>query len=225
MTRTLEPPAADNEAQLGTLTPADLGVGARVTLAVMADDYVRTILDAVAAADAAVPGIVRETDAVSSFLRGPEQDLADYLRALLVAAARSGAHVTAALLLSRGCPGEVTCELPPGFGAPVAPVTLPPTGVTARAQWSLYPLADEASVPGAPAPDHMRDITAAIDLAKDRGIYAGTAHFVTELSGDVADILEVVCAAWLLVGRTVQHTVCHLTFSLNSPTASAGVSE
>ena len=132
--------------------------------------------------------------------------------------------MSAALLLSRGCPGEVSSELPAGFGAPVSPVTLPTTGVTARAQWSLYPLADAPAVTGAPAPDHMRDITAAIQVAKDRGVYAGSSHFVTDLSRDVADIPEIACTAWLLVGQTVQHTVCHLTVSLNSPTTPGEVS-
>lgn len=223
MTQTLAPAPAD-DVLVGTLTPADLGVGARVTLAVMSDDYATIILAAIAAADAAVPGVVRQTDPVSSFLRGPEQALADYLATVLVTAAGSGSHVSAALQLSRGCPGEVSCELPVGFGAPVAPVTLPRTGVIATAQWSLYPLADSSSPSGGPPPDHMRDISAAIQVAKDRGVYAGSAHFVTNLQGDLADILEIVATAWILVGRTVQHTVCHLTVSVNSPTVSAAVS-
>lgn len=223
MTPTLTPPPLDDPL-VGTLTPADLGVGARITLAVMADDYVRTILDAVAAADAAVPGVLRQTDTVSSFLRGTEQELADYLATLLVAAVRNGSHVSAALQLSRGCPGEVSCELPAGFGATVTPVFLQPTGITATAQWALYPLADGSALPEGLAPDHMRDISAAIELAKDRGVYAGTSHFVTNLTGDLAEILEIVWTAWLMVGRTVQHTVCHLTVSLNSPTDTAAVS-
>ena len=216
-------PTTRPDVAIPTPGPADLGVGARVTLSVMSDDFVSVILSAVAAADATVPGVDRETDAVSSFLRGPEQQLAQYLSVLLADAGRSGRHVSAAVLLSRGCPGEVTCTPPVGNGAPVAPITLVPTGIDAVAQWSLYPLADTAAVPGGPAPDHMRDIGTAIQIARDRGIVVGTRHFVTELRGDIADILDVVCAAWLLVGRTVQHTVCHLTLSLNSPTVAAAV--
>ena len=52
MTRTVAPAAVPDSVEdtlPRTLTPADLGVGARVTLAVMADDYGHTILDAVAA--------------------------------------------------------------------------------------------------------------------------------------------------------------------------------
>lgn len=202
-------------------TPAALGLGARITLSVMSDDYVRVITDAIDAADGAVPGITRETDAVSTFVRGTERELATWLRELLVAAGRPGHHVSAALLLSRGCPGEVTCELPAGFGAPADPVVLAPAGLPVRAQWSLYPLTDGSADPDAPAPDHMRDITAAIGYARDRGVQVDTRHFVTELAGDLADVLEVVTAAWVLIGTTVQHTVCHLTLSLHSPTVAA----
>jgi hypothetical protein len=63
----------------------------------------------------------------------------------------------------------------------------------------------------------MRTITEAIELARSNGTFVATRHFVTELAGDVAAVLGTVASAWVLAGRTVQHTVCHLTLSLNSP--------
>jgi hypothetical protein len=200
-------------------SPAELGIGARVTVTAMTDDYVAVLTDAIRAADRAVPAVLRETDTVSSFVRGTEQDIVDYLAAMLAAAGGSGRHISATILLSRGCPGELHCDVPPEHAASADPPTLRPTGQFARAQWSLYPLVDGApdgAADGRPA-DHMRIITTAIELAKSEQTFVATRHFVTELAGDVAAVLGTVAAAWVTVGRTVQHTVCHLTLSLNSP--------
>ncbi|UOQ58294.1 Ykof family thiamine-binding protein [Leucobacter allii] len=229
-----------------SMTPQQYGVGARFTLSVYDSDYVRIILDALAAADAA--GLVVETNDISTFVSGAEQRVLEYLAAVIGAAAASGAHLSAAILLSRGCPGELQCALPPGVPAlGAAPVSLAGTGVRARAHWSLYPLLDagpaepavpaERTEPAAPettapaasadgspeqAPDrhleHMAPIYAAIEAAKRDGIYAGSDHYATRLDGDLAAVLETVANAWIGVGASVQHVVTHLTVSVNSPT-------
>jgi len=57
------------------------------------------------------------TDEVSTYVgpRGPhpEQQLADYLANLVAAGSRrsDGGHIVAPVLLSRGCPGEASCDL------------------------------------------------------------------------------------------------------------------
>lgn len=195
-------------------TPREFGVGARVTLAVMSSDYIEIILGALAETDAT--GLEIETDDVSTWIAGDEQRITEYLAELIAAASRGGEHVTASVLFSRGCPGEISCELPPGRTALVSEVpTVPPTGVTASAQWALYPLDNQGS-PGREA-DHMRDIYEAIDRAKANGSYVRSDHYVTRLSGDVATILETVAGGWVLAGRTVAHVTTHVTLSVNSP--------
>lgn len=191
---------------------ADFGIGARVTLAVMADDFAGRITAALTDTDAT--GLRLETDQVSTFVRGDEQRICDYLTRLIAAAARGGGHLSAGVLLSRGCPGEV-CRVVDALPAATAP-ELAPTGVTAVAQWALYPLADSGSH-GLPA-DHMRDITAVIEQAKERGTFLRGDHFVTTLAGDVADIIGTVAAGWIAVGRHVQHVATHVTLSIGSPT-------
>lgn len=94
-------------------TPTDLGVGARFTLAVMSDDFADIILSAIAGADASDLEI--ETGSVSTVVRGSEQRVLEYVCATIASAARGGHHVTASLLLTRGCPGEVTCATTPGL--------------------------------------------------------------------------------------------------------------
>lgn len=204
--------------QSPTLTPATFGVGARITLAAMSDDYVSIVLGALEAADST--GLETQTGAVSTFVAGAESDLVRYLVQLVAAAGRSGAHVSATIHFSRGCPGEVVCELPGGAGPLAAEIPdVAATGVTAVAEWALYPLED--AVRAGVEPDHMRDIYAAIDFARELGTFEASEHFVTRLSGDVADVIRTVAAGWILVGRTVQHVTSHVTLSINSPTTTA----
>lgn len=198
------------------ITPQEYGVGARFTLSVYDSDYVSIILGALGEADA--DGLVVETDDISTFVGGTEQGVAGFLRDVIAGAARSGVHLSASILLSRGCPGELQCELPPGTSALAAsPISLAATGVRARAHWSLYPLLDGGQADG----DHMAEIAAAIEHAKATGLYAGSDHYATRLDGDLAAVLETAVNAWILVGRTVQHVTTHLTVSINSPSAIA----
>ncbi|MFC7625984.1 YkoF family thiamine/hydroxymethylpyrimidine-binding protein [Microlunatus sp. GCM10028923] len=194
--------------------PMRFGVGARVTVAVMTDRYVDVITNALQATD---PGdLVVQTGDVSTYLGGSEAELLRYLTDLAAAIAGTGEHASITVQLSRGCPGEVVCELPGGAGP--RPVDVPEgkeTGRFAAAEWALYPLADD--VRAGIEPDHMRDIYAAIDLAKANGTFRASEHFVTRLEGDLGTVLATVVAGWVMVGRSVQHVTSHLTVSLNSP--------
>lgn len=214
------------------MTPQQYGVGARFTLSVYDSDYVRIILNALGEADSA--GLVLETNDISTFVSGTEQRVLDFLRDVISAAAASGAHLSATIMLSRGCPGELQCALPQGVAALGAnPISLAQSGVRARAHWSLYPLLD-ASYPAEPAgadqpsdgipeangtrlADHMTPIYQAIEHAKQEGVYSGSDHFATRLDGDLSAVLETAANAWLGVGAQVQHVVTHLTISINSP--------
>lgn len=210
------------------ITPQQYGVGARFTLSVYDSDYVRIILDALSAADPT--GLEIDTGDISTFISGSEQRILEYLAEVISAAAATGVHVSASILLSRGCPGELQCELPPGVAALGAdPIRLASVGRRARAHWSLYPLLDAIKDDATSAPqdrsggtgvpgDHMEPIYAAIKGAKEAGIYSASDHFATRLDGDLADVLETVANAWIGVGANVQHVVTHVTISMNSPT-------
>ena len=210
-------PSAVRHRETIPVTPEEFGVGARLTLAVMSDSYVDVILGALQGADST--GVEVETGRVSTYVSGAEQDILRYLSQVITGAARTGAHVSATVHLSRGCPGEVICKLPDDSAALFAQnPELEPTGLQAVAEWALYPLADEDT--GGSSPDHMRDIYAAIDYAKSTGITVRTEHFVTSLQGDVAQVLQTIAAGWILAGRSVQHVSTHATLSINSHIAS-----
>ena len=188
------------------------GVGARITLAVLADDYVRLITEALAATNSA--DLLLDTDRVSTFVRGSEQRIAEYLRELIAAASTSGHHLVAHLLLSRGCPGEVCGPVPPPAGDSVR---LAVSGVWVQAQWSLYPLAD----PGAPAladgADHLAPVWAAIERARQDDTFLRSEHFATTMAGDLSNVLGTVFRTWSAAGAAVAHVVSHLTLSVHSP--------
>ncbi|GAA4288876.1 YkoF family thiamine/hydroxymethylpyrimidine-binding protein [Georgenia daeguensis] len=202
-------------------TPADLGIGMRFSIHPHTDGFVEVILGALADAEAAglTDGLVIETDEVSTYVGArtapAEQRLAAYLSAVVAAASlrSGGGHVVAHVLLSRGCPGEVACDLTvTGLPSP-APVAIEPTGIHAAAHWSLYPLLDGGSDAG----DHMAHIEGAIAAATARGTAASPAHYATKLTGDVADVLATAVDAWAQVGARVPHVVTHLTLSVGSP--------
>lgn len=195
------------------ITARQYGVGARFTLSVYDSGYAGIILGALEASDTA--GLVIETGDISTYVAGDEAKVLRFLRDVIAAAAGSGAHLSASILLSRGCPGELTCELPPGTTAVGADsVTLEPTGVHARAHWSLYPLLDG----GAVGIDHMGPIYAAIERARASGVFSGSDHYATRLAGDLAQVLATVANAWIEIGSAVQHVTTHVTVSVNSPT-------
>lgn len=193
--------------------PRDFGIGARLTLTVAHAESASIVADAVRRAD---PGDLLVTpDEVSIHVTGPDQQILQFLTDVIAAAAASGAPVVAALMLSRGCPGGVVCALPPGGAVFRSEVPeLEPAGIEVRGQWALYPLDDGGSERGA---DHMRDIYAVLEIAKERGLIREVLNYVTTLEGDLADVLQTVGAAWVLAGRTVQHVATHLTLSVNAP--------
>lgn len=197
-----------------TAEPLRFGVGARVGVAVMSDDFAEVILGALRDVDPR--GLTISTGDVSTWAGGSEEDLLGWLTDLGAAVAATGHHAAITVQLSRGCPGEVACELPGGAGPRV--VETPrgrDVGTWAAAEWAIYPLADD--VRAGVEPDHMRDIEAAIELARELGTFRGSEHFVTRLEGDLGAILAAVVAGWTMVGRSVQHVVAHLSISLNSP--------
>src|SRR5690606_28200007 len=123
-----------------TAEPLRFGVGARVGVAVMSDDFAEVILGALRDVDPR--GLTISTGDVSTWAGGSEEDLLGWLTDLRAAVAATGHHAAITVQLSRGCPGEVACELPGGAGPRV--VEAPrgrDVGTWAAAEWAIYPLA------------------------------------------------------------------------------------
>lgn len=202
-------------------TPEQLGVGMRLSVHPHCDDFEAVVLGALA--DVIGTGLskhlVVETDEVSTYVGArterAEEQLAGFASALIAAAFRrcGGGHVAAHILLSRGCPGEVSCDLTVAGLPSSAPVEIEATGIHAAAQWSLYPLIDG----GSGQDGHMAHIEAAIAAARARGSAVDANHYATKLTGDLAEVLATAVDAWAQVGAVVPHVVTHLTVSVGSP--------
>lgn len=189
-----------------------LGVGARVSVHPHRDDFADVLLGALAALDRT--GVEVATDDVSTLVRGPEADVLRVVVDLVTAVARAGGHVVAHVHLSRGCPGEVACDL--GDEVVLAPVDLvppAPVGVPASAHWALYPLGVDG---------HLDAVLAAVDEAGAR-VRVTSEHYVTRLDGDLADVLGTVALAWARTGEHVRHVVTHVTVSVGSPSVASPV--
>lgn len=208
-TRTLTTAPADRRAGP---TPSELGIGARLSLHPHRDDFVDVIVDALDAAE--TDDVEVTTDDVTTFVRGTEDAVVRYLFDALRAAAEAGGHLVAHVHLSRGCPGEVACDLSDDLVLATPPVPyLPRCGMPTAAHWSLYPLEDGA--PGRPG-NHMAAIAAAVDAAHRR-VDVTPERFVTRLDGDLADVLSTIVEGWLVTGRTVRHVATHATLVVSSP--------
>lgn len=185
-------------------------IGARFSLYPMRSDFVDVILGALA--EVPREGLTVETDDVSTFVQGPEDQMLGWIRDVTAAAARRGGHLVCNLLLSRGCPGEEVCELDPN--APPDPLHVrqpaPLTGIRCAAHFSLYPLG---------TPDYMDVIYREIGLAKDAGVYRKAEHFASRLEGDLTEVFGAVQDCWDRAETDTRHVVAHVTISVGSPTA------
>lgn len=213
-------------------TASQLGVGMRLSLHPHCDDFAAVILNTLDSVSHAGlnEGLVVETDDVSTYFGADgahaEQRLAALASSLISEASRESgqAHIVAHILLSRGCPGEVTCDLTTSRLAQPAPVELERTGIWAAAHWSLYPLSDSAAADGR-EDGYMAHIEQAISAAVNRGVAVRGHHYATKLTGDLADVVTTVMDAWARVGSVVSHVVSHATVAVHSPSHTQNMGE
>ncbi|MFA9444700.1 YkoF family thiamine/hydroxymethylpyrimidine-binding protein [Egicoccus sp. AB-alg6-2] len=196
-------------AALRQASPTELGVGARFSVHPMTDDFVSVILGALDDADPG--GLTVQTDDVTTWVAGDDREVVAYVVEVLRLAARRTptGHVVGSVLLSRGCPGSVTCDIGTDVSLPpAATFDLPAAGVPVGAHWALYPLGGD---------EHLAAIETAIDRIADFDVEVGREHFVTRLDGDLAAVLGAVATVWATLGERVQHVTTHLTVSIGSP--------
>lgn len=199
--------------------PRELGIGMRISIHPHCDEFVEVILGALddARSDGLTHGLELETDEVSTYVGAieppAEQRLAQFAAGIVTGAYRrsGGAHIVCHVLLSRGCPGEVTCDLGLVDLPQAPPIDLPPLGLAAAGQWSLYPLTTD------PASGPMPHIERAILQARHRGTASDPVHYATMLRGDLGEIVATAVDGWAAAGAQLPHVVSHLTVSVGSP--------
>jgi len=179
----------------------------------MTNDYVELILDAVKGLQAREDLRV-EADDLSTLIVGPSAAMFEAVRNAFVTAAKSGEHVVANVTFSRGCPGEpddplCTPEEPEAGGARLPdPRTTSKTGVTAAAQFAVYPLGIS---------DYMNAIAEEIERSREAGTFTGGKHFCSRLDDDCGPIFATLHAAFEKAGERAGHAVVTASVSANSP--------
>ncbi len=173
----------------------------------MTNQFVPVILDAIE--EMKRPGIIVETDEVSTCLTGLEVNVFAALRDSLSRAAATGEHVVMSTTFSKGCPGEGEVNLEEyAFPADMDFAAKEGSEREVSCQFSIYPLGHES---------YMKLIGDVVDIAKKAGVYKGSLHFCTSLEGSIADVFATLEEAFAYVTKEVGHTVMTATLSCNSP--------
>lgn len=190
-------------------------IGARFPLYPMTDAFVPRILGALEGLEGAP--LERETDDVSTFLSGEENDLFGALERVFERAARPGEHVAMSLLLSRGCPGEPGEDL---CDPAASPAQIPENRVSAEdaptiaCQFSLYPLGGNG---------YMQTIYAEIEAAQtEAGLTVTPQHLCTRLEGPLPRVFALLRRAFDKAAEGTPHVVIHATLSAHSPSRTQG---
>ncbi|GGK07901.1 putative HMP/thiamine-binding protein YkoF [Lentibacillus kapialis] len=181
--------------------------GCQFTLFPMSDKFVDIILGALEKVDTSK--VWKNTDDVSTCVRGKIVHVFDVTEALFLHAAKTGEHVAISGTFSIGCPGDTDADS--YMDESDTPLNIETSGeITQEAgcKFSLYPMGRE---------DYMDTIYTQIDLSKHRNVEVNAAHYATRLDGDVKDIFSALQQSFDSVQKKVSHVTMTFTMSANSP--------
>lgn len=181
--------------------------GCRFTLYPMTDRFVDVIMAALDEVNTSK--VWKETDDVSTCIRGKIVHVFDVTQAIFLHAAKTGEHVAISGTFSIGCPGDTDADVYlDKIETPQNKTTMEKLSQQAGCQFSLYPLGRE---------DYMDTIYQQIDLSKHHDVKVSPVHYATRLDGDVKAIFHALQEAFDHVQESVTHVVMTFTISANSP--------
>ncbi|WP_411954619.1 YkoF family thiamine/hydroxymethylpyrimidine-binding protein [Alkalibacillus sp. S2W] len=181
--------------------------GVQFTLYPMSDNFVDILLSALDEVDQSK--VWKETDDVTTCVRGKIVHIFDVTKAIFLHAAKTGEHVAMTGTYSIGCPGDNEADVYMAESdAPVNAPQLANAPQRAGCKFAIHPLGRE---------DYMDKIYEQIDLSKARGVDVSAAHYMTRLDGDVQAIFDAIQDAFEAVQQEVSHTTMTFTISANSP--------
>ncbi|WP_434121191.1 YkoF family thiamine/hydroxymethylpyrimidine-binding protein [Salinicoccus roseus] len=183
--------------------------GCQFNLSVMSDDFAEVIIGALDQVDTSK--VWKETDDVSTCVRGRIEHVFDVVQAIYLEAAKTGKHVEMSGTFSIGCPGDSSGDahmdvFPERLNAPSKDVHQ-----KAGCKFALYPMNTI---------DYMDVIYEQIDLSKEAGVTVSPAHYATRLDGTVPAIFSAMESSFTKVQEAVSHTTMTFTISANSPSNS-----
>ncbi|MEI3599427.1 MULTISPECIES: YkoF family thiamine/hydroxymethylpyrimidine-binding protein [unclassified Oceanobacillus] len=183
-------------------------VGCQFSLHPMSDNFVDIILSTLSEVDTSK--VWKETDDVSTCIRGKMIHVFDVAKAIFLHAANTGEHVAMNGTFSIGCPGDTEADAyMDETDIPLNEEKTKSILQIAGCKFSLYPMGHE---------DYMDKIYEQINLSKHRNVTVTSTHYATRLDGDVHDIFNALHESFELVQEKVSHVTMTFSLSANSPT-------
>lgn len=183
-------------------------VGCQFSLHPMSDNFVDIILSTLSEVDTSK--VWKETDDVSTCIRGKMIHVFDVAKAIFLHAANTGEHVAMNGTFSIGCPGDTEADAyMDETDIPLNEEKTKSILQIAGCKFSLYPMGHE---------DYMGKIYEQINLSKHRNVTVTSTHYATRLDGDVHDIFNALHESFELVQEKVSHVTMTFSLSANSPT-------
>lgn len=177
------------------------------TLFPMSEDFVDVILSALEQVDTSK--VWKETDDVSTCIRGKMDPCFWRSERDLFHAVKSGKHVAMSGTFSIGCPGDSEGHVyMDETNEPMNQQNVQEIQQKAGCKFALYPMGTE---------DYMEKITEQIDLSKEWGVKVTPTHYATRLDGEVKDIFSAMKESFAKVQTVVNHITMTFTISANSP--------
>lgn len=183
--------------------------GCRFSLSPMSDKYIEIILGAIGKVDTSK--VWSKTERLSTIYRGKRAHVADAVKACFIHAWRPDVHMTMEMTFSKGCPGDTDAE---------SYLAEDDTLLNAEGMKDIhFPVDCKISLYPMGVSNYMEYIANVVNHAVDLGIYAGSAHYVTVLKGDVHQLFDYFTWVNQYCGEELSHYVFEVTLSVNSPTA------
>ena len=179
--------------------------GCRFSLSVMSDEYVAKILEAIGQVDCSK--VWSQTDALSTVYRGRRIHVIDGVKACFVHVNDEKTHMTMEATFSKGCLGDVEKDYVIEEDDTLVNYTNEKFQVLSKI--AFYPLGVE---------DYMDHISHVVKMAINKGLYEKSAHYATELSGDVNELFDYFNEVLAYAEENIKHYVLQVTLSVNSPT-------
>ncbi|MUK90549.1 thiamine-binding protein [Ornithinibacillus sp. L9] len=181
--------------------------GCQFTLYPMSDNFVDIILSALNEVDTSK--VWKDTDDVSTCIRGKMVHIFDVTKAIFLHAAKTGEHVAMSGTFSIGCPGDTDADVyMDETDHPLNEEKAASINQQAGCKFALYPMGRE---------DYMDAIYEQIDLSKSRGVEVSHSHYATRLDGDVHHIFRAMEESFVSVQEVVSHVTMTFSISANSP--------
>ncbi|WP_246521435.1 MULTISPECIES: Ykof family thiamine-binding protein [Ornithinibacillus] len=181
--------------------------GCQFTLFPMSNQFVEIILTALEEVDTSK--VWKDTDDVSTCVRGRIVHIFDVTKAIFLHAAKTGEHVAMSGTFSIGCPGDTDADVyMDETEEPLNKELSASITQQAGCKFALYPLGRE---------DYMDTIYQQIDLSKSRGVTVSGSHYATRLDGDVHAIFHTMQDAFQQAQEEVSHVTMTFTITANSP--------